>query len=214
MNTFVVVRHGQTTWNKTGQMQGWAPTPLSDKGWKQATNLGKYLNQTYDITKIYSSDLIRTRQTTESITNELNGMTNVHFEEDFRERDKGLFRGFTWEEIESIDEKYRPEHFDSNPITTAPPDGESYEDVYERVGRRWEELVDGIEEDDDDVLIVTHGGSLLCLIAYVEGADITTVREGLYPPNCSVTEVQVDGQNQQKIVQQNTVPDIVGQVKK
>ncbi|MFB6196640.1 MAG: histidine phosphatase family protein, partial [Haloplanus sp.] len=39
MTTVLLARHGETTWNRDGRLQGWAPTPLTDRGHDQARAL-------------------------------------------------------------------------------------------------------------------------------------------------------------------------------
>ncbi len=61
------IRHGQTDWNKEGIIQGGGSNcPLNEEGLKQAKILAEKLKN-FHITKIYSSDLLRAKQTTEEI---------------------------------------------------------------------------------------------------------------------------------------------------
>jgi hypothetical protein len=47
--TAVLVRHGETAWNREGRVQGWAPTSLTDRGREQARTLGAHLASAYDV---------------------------------------------------------------------------------------------------------------------------------------------------------------------
>lgn len=54
MIKILLVRHGETEWNKVGKMQGWGDSPLSELGRNQARWLNERLKDV-KIDKIYSS---------------------------------------------------------------------------------------------------------------------------------------------------------------
>lgn len=60
--TIICIRHGETTWNRAELMQGWAPTLLTELGREQATQVGARLVDEYDIDRILSLDLYRTKE--------------------------------------------------------------------------------------------------------------------------------------------------------
>lgn len=64
-----LVRHGKTMFNTTGQVQGWADSPLTDVGIKQAIEAGKGLKE-IPFVSAYSSDMGRARHTAKYILNE------------------------------------------------------------------------------------------------------------------------------------------------
>ena len=66
----VVIRHGTTDWNDKNLAQGSTDNPLNERGMEQARITGKRLRG-MGITKIYSSPLIRARQTSQIIAQEL-----------------------------------------------------------------------------------------------------------------------------------------------
>ncbi|MFC7197079.1 histidine phosphatase family protein [Halosimplex aquaticum] len=61
--TLLLVRHGQTTWNRDGRIQGWADSTLTERGREQARALGSHLSAEYDVDRLVASDLRRTRET-------------------------------------------------------------------------------------------------------------------------------------------------------
>ena len=66
------IRHGQTDWNKEGRIQGGGSNqPLNSQGVLQAKQLASKLVK-LNISTIYSSDLLRAKQTTQEINNILN----------------------------------------------------------------------------------------------------------------------------------------------
>lgn len=61
--TVTLIRHGLTEWNAQGRAQGHAPVPLSVQGQEQARLLAEALRGQREVTALYSSDLLRCRQT-------------------------------------------------------------------------------------------------------------------------------------------------------
>jgi broad specificity phosphatase PhoE len=65
MTTLLLVRHGETDWNRDGRWQGGSDTELNDLGREQARALAGELNGGIDV--VYSSDLARARETAEIV---------------------------------------------------------------------------------------------------------------------------------------------------
>ncbi len=86
----IVVRHGETDWNKAGRCQGVSDIPLNTRGIDQAYRLADSLRKC-EISSIYSSGLKRATQTAEIIA----GCRTipVFVEERFKEMDQGEFEG-------------------------------------------------------------------------------------------------------------------------
>jgi probable phosphoglycerate mutase len=182
-STLVAVRHGETEWNRTGRMQGWAPIPLNERGRRQARAVGSHLATEYEFDRVVGSDLRRTRETTALIRDAGVG-PEPEFEAGWRERGLGRLQGLSRETL-----------FDRHPefdyangtlsLSARPPGGESILDTRERVLRAARELFGA----GDSVLVVTHGGPIAALIAAVTDDDLLTVkRQGL--ANCSITEIR------------------------
>ena len=62
MTEIIIIRHGETEWNKTGRFQGQSDVPLSPEGHAQAALLGQHLDVDH-ADAFYASDLIRTMET-------------------------------------------------------------------------------------------------------------------------------------------------------
>ncbi len=92
----LLIRHGETAWNRERRMQGHIDIPLNQEGRRQARALGAAL-VTERPDAIWSSDLQRARDTAEAVADAL-GMT-VTLEASLRERCYGAFEGMTYEEI-------------------------------------------------------------------------------------------------------------------
>ncbi|MFB6309207.1 MAG: histidine phosphatase family protein [Haloarculaceae archaeon] len=199
MATVVLVRHGETAWNREGRIQGWAPTGLTDRGREQARRVGAHVTERYDPDRVVASDLRRARETVAEMR-ESGALPDPQFSPAWRERNFGVMQGLTGEELFG----QHPEHArDGNLLgmTTAPEAGESYVDVYERVAGAWDGLLARADADDTAV-VVTHGGPLSVLWSYLQDRDIVEGVVGTSFDNASVTEVDVDG-GDARIVRRN-----------
>ena len=92
----ILIRHGETPWNRIARIQGHTDIPLSPLGLSQAERVAEALADE-PLAAIYSSDLIRARQTAEALAR-VQGLP-VRFDAGLRERAFGRFEGLTWEEI-------------------------------------------------------------------------------------------------------------------
>lgn len=102
--TLIVVRHGETSWNREKRMQGTTDTQLSDVGRAQAQALGRRLKD-HDFAALYSSDLSRALHTARAIADHTG--REVVIDPRLRERCFGIFEGLTAAEIMS---RYPDEH--------------------------------------------------------------------------------------------------------
>ena len=62
----VILRHGQSVWNKENKFTGLIDVELSEQGRQEASNAGKVLGK-YEFDAIFTSQLLRTTQTAEII---------------------------------------------------------------------------------------------------------------------------------------------------
>jgi probable phosphoglycerate mutase len=93
--TVLLIRHGQTNWNLTKRSQGHIDIPLNSAGRRQSERLAKRLT-TWPVGALYSSDLLRASQMADIVGRRL-GLRPV-LESALRERNGGIFQGFTTEE--------------------------------------------------------------------------------------------------------------------
>ncbi|MBI3346807.1 MAG: histidine phosphatase family protein [Burkholderiales bacterium] len=92
----ILIRHGETAWNRATRIQGHTDIPLSPLGLAQAERLAEALADE-PLTAIYSSDLSRARQTAEALARARH--LPVRFDTQLRERAFGRFEGLSWDEI-------------------------------------------------------------------------------------------------------------------
>lgn len=152
----LIIRHGQTAWNKQKRLQGHSDIPLNENGRLQAVTLAETLrDEPLDV--IFSSDLQRAYQTAHEIASK-HGLP-VHRDRSFRERCYGICEGMMDGEIrEAYPESYKawyaadPDHFF--------PDGErkteSPRQFHHRVLNAIREVV--IRHSGEKIAIVTHFG--------------------------------------------------------
>ena len=169
-SALVLVRHGESEWNKLNLFTGWKDPDLSPKGVAEAHEAGRLLKGegfTFDIA--FTSDLTRAQRTLDIILDELGEATlPVRKDQRLNERDYGDLSGLNKDEARK---KWgeRQVHIWRRSYDVSPPGGESLEDTAARVlpyydAAIWPELRAG-----RNVLVVAHGNSLRALIMKLEG---------------------------------------------
>jgi bisphosphoglycerate-dependent phosphoglycerate mutase family 1 len=100
---FIVLRHGQSVWNKCNILAGWNNIPLTQFGRKEAQDAGVLLKK-YKFDYIFTSDLSRTMETCEIIQKELHQGSNicVKSSSSLKERNYGILSGKTKEDLENL----------------------------------------------------------------------------------------------------------------
>lgn len=184
--TVVLVRHGETDWNRAGRIQGWAPVGLNDRGRTQARKLGAALEARYEIDALVASDLCRTRETAALLV-ESGIDVEPTFDRGWRERDVGVYQGMDRETLGRRFPAFVPDH--AAAVRERPEGGERLLDVHERVLAAWERLIHRL--DEETVVVVTHGGPIRLLLGALTGQDILTAATERSPSNCAITEVRV-----------------------
>lgn len=155
----ILIRHGQTTYNATGRMQGHLDTQLSDEGVAQAESAGQLLVG-QGITRILASDLSRAKMTAEIVGKQLG--VDVDVDERLRETHLGKWQGKTSAEVD-VEYPGARAIWRHDP-TWAPPGGESRVDVAKRARPVIDEYMRSYSDwDDHTVLVVAHGGAIAAL---------------------------------------------------
>jgi len=204
VHTVLLLRHGESTWNTESRVQGWAPTPLTDRGVEQAKAAGRLLAETYDVSRVVASDLRRTRETTLHALHAGGFDLDPTFDRAWRERSMGQLQGLTVEEAYGGHPEYSLLHSGIHGARATPPGGESFIDMRERVLAGWAALTG--QHDDGTTLVVSHGGPIFALLAHVQNRDfLSTLGEG-WASNGSLAELRVDGASVE-VVRTNVRPD-------
>lgn len=197
MATLLLVRHGETTWNRSGRIQGWAPTPLTDRGHEQAAALGTHLASTVDVDRLVSSDLRRAQETARHVARETGcePVTDVAW----RERDFGVLQGFSPSEIFEQHPEYALSASGVAAATARPDSGEALLEVRDRVLDGWERLRTDLAPDETAV-VVAHGGPIRLVLGSLLGYDIVDSILEIDQDNGALNEIHV---SVPRVVRQN-----------
>lgn len=148
------VRHGETNENVAGRLSGHSEASLTEKGTEQAEAAVALIPT--DVTAIYSSDLIRCKQTAEILNKNL--QLHVTYDARLRERDFGSLSGMSWAEVDPEGlRKGRDLRLDYD---YSPEGGESIDDVRARVLASLEDMR---KNESGAVLAVTSAGVIRLL---------------------------------------------------
>ena len=157
-----IVRHGQSLWNAENRFTGWKDIELNDNGIEEAKKVGELIRKcNISLDNIFTSQLIRTKQTAEHIKNQIN-QNNIHFEcnELLNERDYGDFSGLNKNEVKK--EKGADFlHTLRRSYDFKPENGESLANVVQRVQGFVELHLEN--KYHRNTLLVAHGNSLRAL---------------------------------------------------
>ena len=172
MKNILLIRHGQSEWNKLNLFTGFKNIELSDQGIDEANKAGqnfKNLNIKFDI--VFTSELKRAQETAKIILKNLDQWDHLYGEGKIitdiklNERDYGDLTGLNKKETadkfgEEQVHKWRRGYSDQ------PPNGESLEDVVRRVKIYFEESINPAIQsaDNNNILIAAHGNSLRALL--------------------------------------------------
>jgi broad specificity phosphatase PhoE len=175
MTRIWLVRHGQTDWNAEGRWQGQTPhaPPLNGVGLAQAQALADELARaSYDA--IYSSDLVRAKQTAEIIAAKL-GLP-VLFDPRLREVNLGAWEGLLGAEVER-DFPLELAERRANPAHQRPPGGETVAEVAERARAALSDIHSA--RPVGSVIAVTHGVTMATALCLANGVPLASVFEHL-----------------------------------
>jgi broad specificity phosphatase PhoE len=96
MKEIIFLRHGDTDATENHYFAGWSDLPLTKKGEKRI-KAAKEILKNYEYLEIWSSPLIRTRQTAQIV---VNSNYSIQYTEDIKERSFGEWEGKNWELLE------------------------------------------------------------------------------------------------------------------
>lgn len=160
MTQLLLIRHGQTEWNRARRIQGNGDSPLTDRGQAQAEAAANALAR-FDVGAIYASDAGRALQTADPIAR-ATGMT-VQTDARLRERHYGIFEGKTHAEL---GEEYPEIHFEY--LKRRPdfvvPGGESLAELQARTVAACTDIAH--DQPGKLVAIVAHGGTIRTFARY------------------------------------------------
>jgi broad specificity phosphatase PhoE len=180
------IRHGETSWNAEGRLQGAQDVPLNDLGRKQAAHAGNILAGLFardgrdkSSLAFVASPLIRARATMELVRSELKlPLAGYALDDRLREIGYGQWEGSTLPEMQVAD----PDLFarrQAKKWTVSPPGGESYVAVQARMQEWYASLA-------TDTVVAAHGGTARALMVALgietplSAADLTIEQGAVY----------------------------------
>ena len=172
MKNILLIRHGQSEWNKLNLFTGFKNIELSEQGIEEANKAGQnFKNLDIKFNIVFTSELKRAQETAKIILQNLdqwdflNNEGKIISNINLNERDYGDLTGLNKKETA---EKFGEEqvHKWRRGYSDQPPNGESLEDVVRRVKKYFEEVIQPAIQSakNDNILIAAHGNSLRALL--------------------------------------------------
>ncbi|MBR1376539.1 MAG: 2,3-diphosphoglycerate-dependent phosphoglycerate mutase [Bacilli bacterium] len=217
----VLVRHGESVWNKENRFTGWTDVALSEKGIEEAKKAGELLKEKqYNFDIAYTSMLKRANDTLDIILKEMNLDIPVKYSYKLNERHYGALQGLNKDETR---EKYGDEQVKlwRRSASVRPPSltkddprypgndlkykdlkedelplTENLNDTIKRVSSYYKDEILPILEEGKDVLVAAHGNSIRALIKYLDNLTDEEVIDLEIPtgkPICYVLNYNLDG---------------------
>ncbi len=158
----LLVRHGETDWNRNGQFQGQIDIPLNDNGRQQGSKAAEFLKDV-QLDFAVTSPMLRPKETAELIVKSHSHL-ELQLEDEFKEISHGLWEGRYEPEIE----KSYPgllKQWKTEPETVQMPEGENLEQVWSRVSNAWQKIIQSYNQQPVTVLVVAHDAvnkAILC----------------------------------------------------
>jgi 2,3-bisphosphoglycerate-dependent phosphoglycerate mutase len=219
MHKLVLLRHGESTWNRENRFTGWTDVDLSDRGRQEAADAGRLLREGgYVFDLAFTSVLKRAIRTLWIALDELDQMW-IPVEKSWRlnERHYGALQGLNKAETaarhgEAQVKIWRrsydippppltaddPRHPSRDPryATLAPgelPLTESLKSTVDRFLPYWHGTIAPAIQSGQRVLIAAHGNSLRALVKYLDGIDERTIVDLNIPTGIPLV-YELDGQ--------------------
>lgn len=179
----ILIRHGETLWNKEGRVQGTSDIELSDIGTNQAGLLASSLKNQH-IEAIYSSPLKRALQTAQ-IINEFHSL-QINTYKELMEMDQGIFEGLSFKELMN-DKKDFLKKWIADPAGVKMPKGESLTELQDRAWR----IVEHIISQGKNALVVSHNFTIAAILCRLRDISLSQFRSTCVD-TASKTIVRID----------------------
>ena len=172
----ILIRHGETAWNRELRFQGHADVPLNDMGHEQARRIGLRLAQETAVQHVISSDLLRAQQTAAPGASQLS--LPIATTASLREQFFGIAEGMRSEEIQSLHPRaweewleFREDH--------AMPEGETPREFHARIVAALGTIASA--HRGQYLIVVTHGGVLDMVWRTAHGLSLSGPRRSEIP---------------------------------
>ncbi len=170
----VLVRHGLSSFNAKGLIQGRTDDSLlTEEGYKQAHKAGKALSK-INFNKIYSSPLVRAAETAKTIKKSFHEEQDIIFDNNLLEVDLSEWSGLNIDEIKNkFPEIYPIWKNDPENLILKKGDGKTYkpiQELFDQATNFIEDILKNyLDKDDINILVVGHNAILRCLILLLIG---------------------------------------------
>jgi len=160
----LLVRHGETEWNRQQRFQGQIDVPLNDNGRRQGQKVAEFL-QSMHLDAAYSSPMARPQETAELILAH-HRQLSLYLVEDLQEISHGQWEGKYEAEIEA-EYPGMLQQWQQAPATVQMPGGENLQQVWQRAMAAWTQIVAAHSghAEAQTVLVVAHDAinkAILC----------------------------------------------------
>ena len=184
MPTILLVRHGETDWNRSGQIMGEQPVPLNQNGEAQVKRLASFL-KSRSIRALYSSPVARAIQTAEILASLL--QVPLTADRGLTEIKVGEWEGRYWKDLT---DEFARQQFYASPEEARPPGGETLSEVQIRAVAAVERA--RARAEADRLLFVSHADVVRAILAHYLKFDLKTVRQ-MRIDHASLTALELDG---------------------
>lgn len=164
----ILIRHGETLWNKEGRIQGTSDIALSETGIEQARKLAYSLKDS-DIGAIHASPLKRAHQTAE-IINSFH-QKKIEFHPELMEMDQGDFEGLSFKELLTREKEFI-HRWIADPASVRIPHGESLTEVQIRAWQPIEKIING----GKNALVVAHNFTIAAILCRFRNISLSEFR--------------------------------------
>ncbi len=185
--TLYITRHGETTWNKEGRMQGWNDSPLTELGIIQAEWLRDRIKD-FKIDAIYASPSGRAFDTAEIVKGDRNIEILQH--QGLREIKLGDFQGLNQQEIKELSEEQYYNYWNMPHMYKPIGEGEGFEDMIERVNEGLKDIIR--KHPDESILIVTHTLPIKAIFFKLENRQLSELWKTPFIKQTSLTVIEVE----------------------
>ncbi|MDZ7954749.1 histidine phosphatase family protein [Nostoc sp. DedQUE09] len=166
----LLVRHGETDWNRQTRFQGQIDVPLNDNGRQQSQKAAKFL-QNVDIDFAVSSTMLRPKETAEIILKQ-HPNVKLELQDGLREISHGLWEGKLETEIEQ-EFPGELQRWRLIPTQVQMPEGENLQQVWERSVAAWQSILQAASNNQSKtVLVVAHDATNKTLLCHVLGLSL------------------------------------------
>ncbi len=195
MKKVVLIRHGESVWNKENRFTGWTDVDLKEKGVKEAHKAGKYLNEEgFQFEKAYTSYLKRAVKTLNIVLDEMD-LDWIPVEKTWRLNEKhyGMLQGLNkaetavkygdeqvliWRRSYDVPPSPLEKEDERSPFQEARYKGvdvnelpltESLKETVERILPYWNDvIVPDIKNNYNEIIVAAHGNSLRGIVKHLK----------------------------------------------